>query len=66
MNEKAPNDVAAQLEGIKRLLIMMLMDKGFKQQRIAETLGVSQPTISRMFPKGVLEKKKNKMAGETE
>jgi predicted transcriptional regulator len=60
MNEKQPNEIASQLEGIKRLLIMMLIDKGFKQQQIAQTLGVSQPTISRMFPKGTLDKGKAK------
>ena len=40
------------LEDIRRLIIFILLKQGMKQGDIAEALGVSQPTISRMFSKG--------------
>lgn len=42
--------VLRQLEDIKRLLILALLRDGVPQGDIAKTLGVSQPTVSRMFP----------------
>lgn len=39
------------LEDIRKLMIFILLKQGMKQSEIAEILGVSQPTISRMFPK---------------
>jgi len=45
------------LEDIRKLLIFILLKQGFKQGEIAEALGISQPTISRMFSKPGLKKK---------
>jgi len=42
-----------QLEGIKRLLMLSLARDGAKQEEIALALGVSQPTVNRMLPKGL-------------
>lgn len=42
--------VLRELEDIKRLLILALLRDGVGQGDIAKALGVSQPTISRMFP----------------
>lgn len=39
-----------ELENIKRLLMLALLRDGVSQGDIAKALGVSQPTISRMFP----------------
>ena len=39
------------LEDIRKLLVFILLKQGFKQGEVAEALGVSQPTISRMFSK---------------
>src|SRR5258706_1862204 len=42
--------VLRELEDIKRLLMLALLRDGVSQGDIAKALGVSQPTISRMFP----------------
>ena len=42
--------VLKELDDIKRLLMLALLRGGASQGDIAKALGVSQPTISRMFP----------------
>lgn len=42
--------VLRELEDIKRLLMLALFREGASQAEIAKALGVSQPSISRMFP----------------
>lgn len=42
--------VLKELDDIKRLLMLALLRDGVSQGDIAKALGVSQPTISRMFP----------------
>lgn len=42
-----------ELEMLRKLSILDLADRGYSQAQIADALGVSQPTISRMFPKGI-------------
>jgi predicted transcriptional regulator len=44
--------LAEDLDAIKRLLIMALLRQGVKQDEVAAALGVSQGTISKMFPGG--------------
>lgn len=50
-DSRAPND----LDAVKRLLILDLVLKGVKQRQIALALGVSEATLSTMFPKGLLK-----------
>jgi len=45
--------VLRELEDIKRLLLLALLKSGVSQADIAKALGVSQPSISRMFPTGI-------------
>ncbi len=49
------NDQAAlilkELEMLRKMRIMELLEKGYSQAQLAQLLGVSQPTISRMVPK---------------
>jgi predicted transcriptional regulator len=52
--------VLAELEALKKLMILDLIGKGYSQTQIALTLGVGQASISRMFPKGALTKSKAK------
>lgn len=51
----AHNDpVLTELQSIKRLLILLLAERGAQQEEIATALNVSQSSVSKMFPKGML------------
>ena len=50
--------VLRELEDIKRLLLLALLRNGVSQAELAKALGVSQPSISRMFPGGARKKTK--------
>lgn len=45
--------VVNELVDIKRLIVLALLRDGAKQDEIAAALGVSQPSVSRMFPGGI-------------
>lgn len=49
--------ILKELEMLRKLKILELSDKGYSQAQLARVLGVSQPTISRMFPKVAGKKK---------
>ena len=49
--------IIRELEMLRRLAIIDLSHKGYSQADIADVLGVAQPTISRMFPKGIPKRK---------
>ena len=49
-NEQA-DQIIKELEMLRKLRILELVDKGYSQAQLAQALGVSQPTISRMVPK---------------
>lgn len=51
--EKLTKELIAELRDVKRLLILQLLRGGASQAVIAKALGVSQPSISRMFPGGI-------------
>lgn len=57
MENKELEKISLELEGIKKLMILDLFEKGYSQSQIALTLGVGQSTVSKMFPKGALLKK---------
>lgn len=44
--------VAAELRDIKMLLVLQSLALGCHQKHVATALGVSDATLSRMFPKG--------------
>ena len=54
-NESEAIGVLREMEDIKRLFILALLRDGVGQLVIAKALGVSQPSISRMFPGGIGE-----------
>jgi predicted transcriptional regulator len=56
MTEDQAEQMLKELEMIRKLKILDLFDKGYSQAQLALVLGVSQPTISRMFPKGIGKK----------
>jgi hypothetical protein len=51
--------VHSELVAIKQLLIVALMRDGMQQSQIAAAMGVSDATLSRTFPKGLLKSLKN-------
>jgi predicted transcriptional regulator len=51
MTEEQVEIIIRELEMLRKLRIMELFDKGYSQAQLAQVLGVSQPTISRMVPK---------------
>jgi hypothetical protein len=44
--------VAEELRDIKMLLVLQSLTLGCQQKHVAAALGVSDATLSRMFPKG--------------
>jgi hypothetical protein len=58
--EKADADrIFSELEALKKLKLLELLDRGYSQSQLALTLGVGQASTSRMFPKGALGKKRS-------
>ena len=51
MNEEIAKKILAELEAIKRLKIFEMLDAGVSQSKIAEALGTSQASVSRMMSK---------------
>ena len=45
--------IRSELHDIKRLLMLALVRQGTSQGELAKALGVSQPSISRMFQGGM-------------
>jgi predicted transcriptional regulator len=51
MTEDQAAAILKELEMLRKLKLLELLDKGYSQGQLAQVLGVSQPTISRMVPK---------------
>lgn len=51
MTDEQANTIIKELEMLRKLRIIELIDKGYSQAQLAQVLGVSQSTISRMAPK---------------
>jgi predicted transcriptional regulator len=62
MTDDQAQQIIKELETLRKLKILELFDKGYSQAQLAQVLGVSQPTISRMVPK--LSSKKKAAADE--
>lgn len=51
MNDEQATAILKELEMLRKLKLLELLDRGYSQAQLAQVLGVSQPTISRMVPK---------------
>lgn len=51
ITEEQAGLILKELEMLRKLKMLELFDKGYSQSQLAQVLGVSQPTISRMIPK---------------
>jgi transcriptional regulator with XRE-family HTH domain len=58
MNGDQGDKILKELETLRKLKIFELSQQGYSQDQLAEAIGVSQATISRMLPKN--QKKKPK------
>jgi predicted transcriptional regulator len=56
--------LVAEMEAVKKLLILQLVKQGVRQKDIAQVLGVSEATLSRMMPRTAPSKPKS--AGGTD
>ncbi len=50
---KETDEVLSELRALKMLMILQLLRQGVRQGQIAAMLGISEPTMSRMLPKGI-------------
>jgi predicted transcriptional regulator len=50
MTNDQAEQILKELEMLRKLKILELFDRGYSQAQLAQVLGVSQPTISRMVP----------------
>lgn len=67
MPDKSDSRAISDTEAFKRLMILDLTARGVKQKHIAIALGVSEGTLSTMFPKGMLREVRggrNELSGE--
>jgi DNA-binding transcriptional regulator LsrR (DeoR family) len=46
------NEIGEELRAVKMMLILNALAQGCQQKHVAAALGVSDATLSRMFPKG--------------
>jgi predicted transcriptional regulator len=51
MTQEQAEQILKELEMIRKLKLAEMLEKGYSQSQLAQILGVSQPTISRMVPK---------------
>ena len=51
MTSEQADEILKELEMLRKLKMLELFDKGYSQAQLAQALGVSQSTISRMMPK---------------
>ena len=59
MTDDQAEQMLKELEMIRKLMIVQFMDRGYSQAQVAQVLGVSQPTVSRMVPNVSARKGKN-------
>ena len=56
MTEEQGEQILKELEMMRKLKLAEMLEKGYSQSQLAQILGVSQPTISRMVPKVTAKK----------
>lgn len=56
MTKEQADQILKELEMLRKLKILEMVEKGHSQVALAQLLGLSQPTISRMVPKASAKK----------
>ena len=65
--EETLKKVLAELEMIRKIKMIELMERGFSQSKLGNALGISQATVSRMMagkPKSAKDKATEKSGGD--
>ena len=52
MTDEQAKLILDEFETLKRIKALELLERGYSQKDVADLLGTSQPSVSRMFPKG--------------
>lgn len=58
MDSKKLEQLAGDVEAIKRFMIIDLISRGFSQDEVGKLFGADQSVVSKMFPGGILKKAK--------
>lgn len=56
MEKNEISQLISEMEAIKKLLVLQLLNSGTRQKLIASMLGISEATMSRMIPKSTIIK----------
>ena len=59
MDSKKIDQIAADLDAIKKFMVIDLISRGFSQDEVGKLMGAGQSTVSEMFPGGILKKAKS-------
>jgi predicted transcriptional regulator len=59
MDSKKIDQIAGDVETIKKFMVIDLISRGYSQDELAKLMGVDQTTVSKMFPGGLLKKAKS-------
>lgn len=59
MDSKKLDQIARDLEAIKKFMVIDLISRGFSQEEVGKLMGISQATVSELFPGGILKKAKS-------
>lgn len=59
--EEALNKILGELEMLRKIKMVELMERGYSQSKIGGILGISQATVSRMMAAKAAKKDKSKI-----
>lgn len=58
MDNKKVDQIAGDVEVIKKFMVIDLISRGFSQDEVGKLMGAGQSAVSEMFPGGILKKAK--------
>jgi len=58
MDNKKIEQLAGDVDAIKKFMVIDLISRGFSQDEVGKLMGADQSTVSKMFPGGILKKAK--------
>ena len=58
MDSNKLEQLAGDVEAIKKFMVIDLISRGFSQDEVGKLVGADQSAVSKMFPGGILKKAK--------